>query len=249
MPDLYLCGAGNSEGVRLALRVNERERRWGRILLLDDDPGKRGRRLLGVEVLGPLAMLADLPREGAEVVNLVARTTPGRMAVRRRLESFGARFAPLVSPDVDLLGVELDPDVVVYRHATLGPETRLGSGTVVFMGAVVGHESRLGPGCIVAANAVINARVRLGEGVYLGAGAAILPEVTVGAWTTIGAGSMVAYDVPAGMTVLGVPGKSLPLHGPAARPPAAQPRPAREEGFSPEPALVGDRSRRDRPAP
>ena len=48
MKELFLCGAGNPEGVRLAIRINERERRWSRIVLLDDDRGKQGR-VLGID--------------------------------------------------------------------------------------------------------------------------------------------------------------------------------------------------------
>jgi hypothetical protein len=49
--------------------------------------------------------------------------------------------------------------------------------------------------------------VQLGDGVYVGCNATILPEVTVGAWATIGAGSVAMRDVPAGATLMGVPGR------------------------------------------
>ncbi|HJV35314.1 hypothetical protein, partial [Geomonas sp.] len=57
MKTLYLCGAGNPEGVRLALSVNAVRQRWERLLILDDDPSKHGRSLLGVEVAGPFSLL------------------------------------------------------------------------------------------------------------------------------------------------------------------------------------------------
>ena len=210
MRTLYLCGAGNSEGVRLALTINRRQPRWDRIALLDDDPRKLGEVRLGVEVAGPLDLLrcpgAD---ETVEAANLVARTTAGRRAVRERIVESGAPFAPLVAADVDVEGAALAPDVIVYQHATIGPEVEIGDGACVFMGAVVGHESRVGAGCVIAANAVINARVTLGEGVYVGSCATIVPEVRVGAWATIGAGSLVVQDVPDGATVVGVPAEMV----------------------------------------
>ena len=54
---LYLCGAGNPEGVRLALRINEKDSRWEKILVLDDDSSKHGKSILGVEIAGPFEML------------------------------------------------------------------------------------------------------------------------------------------------------------------------------------------------
>ena len=213
---LYLCGAGNSEGVRLALDVEARERRFRRIVLLDDDPATRDRVLLGVPVIGTFDLLSEADPGHDGLVNLVARTTRGRHRARERMAASGVPFAPLVAPDVNTLGATFDDDVIVYPHATLGPETVLDPGTVVFMGAVVGHESRVGAGCVLASNAVLNARVVLEDGVYIGTNATVLPEIRVGAGATVGAGSVATGDVPAGATVMGVPGEIL-VPGPGVR--------------------------------
>ena len=53
----------------------------------------------------------------------------------------------------------------------------------------------------------------LGDGVLVGAGAKILGPIHVGPNARIGANSVVIEDVPAGMTVVGIPGRPvLPLH-------------------------------------
>lgn len=200
---LYLCGAGNPEGVRLARRLNDVSQRWERILLLDDDPDRQGERHVGIPVVGGFDLLASVDPEEAEVVNLVSRTTAARKAAGRRIAAHGIPRAGLVSPDVDLLGVEAAPDLIAYQNATIGPEVGLGAGSVVFMGAAVGHECTVGQGCIIAANAVLNARVVLGDGVYVGTNATVLPEVEVGEEAVIGAGVVVLDDVPAGATVIG----------------------------------------------
>ena len=205
MRTLYLCGAGNSEGVRLAQQVNARTARWDRIVLLDDDPAKQGTWRLDVPVVGPVDALHDADPAISEVANLVARATRSRRAVRDRILSTGVPFVALVSPDVDVAGVTVGRDVIVYQNATLGPEVTLEDGACVFMGAVVGHESHVGACAVIAPNAVLNARVVLGEGAYVGSNASILPEVTIGAWAIVGAGSAVMYDVPAGATAVGVP--------------------------------------------
>lgn len=216
MKTLYLCGAGNSEGVRLALAINRELDRWDRILLLDDDPARHGQDLLGVGIAGPFGLLARASRDSAEVANLVARTTAGREAARQKIAAWGLPFAALVDPRVDTLGADLGQDVIVYANATVGPEVSLGEGCVVFMGAVAGHECRVGRCCVLAANSVLNARVELGDGVYVGTNATVLPEVKVGAGATIGAGSVVIEDVPAGATVMGVPARTLIAPRPAA---------------------------------
>ena len=205
---LYLCGAGNAEGVRLAKRVNEAEERWERIVLLDDDDAKRGKDVLGVRVEGPFELLGNADPSVDEVQNLVARTTAGRELARARIRHYDIPFATLIDPGVDREGATLDRDLIVYHNATLGPESSVSDSSVVFMGAVVGHESQVGHGCIIASNAVLNARVVLEDFVYVGTNATILPEVTIGAGATIGAGSVVIQDIPPGATAFGVPAHS-----------------------------------------
>ncbi len=202
---LYLCGAGNPEGVRLALRLARSTGRWQRMVLLDDDPALLGVKKMGVPVEGPFSILESVDPAQAEVVSLVARTTRGRAAVAARIEGCGVPWAGLVSPDVDLWGTSTAPDLMAYQNATIGPEAVVDEGCVVFMGAAVGHGSHLGRHCVVAANAVLNARVQLGDRVYVGTNATVLPEVTIGDDVTIGAGVTVVDHIPAGATVLSEP--------------------------------------------
>lgn len=211
MSTLYLCGAGNSEGVRLALTINRSQHRWDNIYLLDDDPAKHRRSLLDVQIVGAIDRLADLAAGSGrcEIANLVSRTTRKRAAVQQRLKAFGIPFAPLLSPDIDTLGVTLGSDIVAYQRAVLGPEVSIDAGSVVFMGGIVGHECTVGKNCVIAANAVLNARVRLHDEVYVGTNATVLPEVSIGKGATIAAGSVVIEDVPPGATAIGVPAQIM----------------------------------------
>lgn len=211
---LFICGAGNPEGVRLAIRVNERARHWERIVLLDDDSARLGARQLGLTVVGPFERLADADPGDSEVVNLIARTTRRRRDARARIAAYGIPWATLISRDVDLLGATVGTDLIAYQHATIGPDAHVGEGSVVFMSATVGHECHVGDHCVVATNAVLNARVRLGDGVYVGSNAVVLPEIEIGADATIGAGAVVIDHVPAGATVIG--GLSDIVHAAAA---------------------------------
>lgn len=214
MRTLYLCGAGNVEGVRLALVVNGHSQRWQRILLLDDDSDKHGTSVLGIPVVGPFGLLGTIDPDGNEVANLVCRTTVRRRLASERIAAFGLPFASLIHPGVDTTNVRYCTDIQAFRNATLGADSSVGSGSVVLMGAVLGHGARLGRCCILAPNAVVNARVQAEDDVYVGANATILPDLSVGAGATIGACSAAMNDVPPGATVIGVPGRVLQIAGP-----------------------------------
>lgn len=205
MNTLYLCGAGNGEGIRLAIHVQRATSRWERIVLLDDDPEMHGRHKLGLEVAGPFDVLANADPTRDEVANLVTRTTRGRARARVRIAGFGVPLASLVHTGVDLFGTELEPDVTLYAQSTVGADARVARSTVVLIGGVIGHGSDIGEGCIVAPHAVINARVRMQREVYVGSNASILPDLSIGEGATIAANTLVVTDVPAGATAIGVP--------------------------------------------
>jgi aryl carrier-like protein len=203
---LFLCGAGNPDGVRLALRINAAAHRWDHLVLLDDNPTTHGRAVLGVVVAGAFDLLRQADTRRDETTSLVTRTTQRRWAARERIAEFGLRPATLISPTVDTLGAEAADDVVVYPGAELGVEVRLGRSSAILVGATVGHESVVGECCIVGPGAVLNARVRLGEGAYVGSNAVIL-----------GAGTVVTDDVPAGATVAMSPAEVIPNSSPFRR--------------------------------
>ena len=207
MNTLYLCGAGNPEGVRLARKINRARCRWDKIVVLDDDPSKLGQSSLGVEVAGPFCLLEEAARDSGEVASLVARTAVKRWAAWEKIGRYGVPPATLIDPGVDEEGVETGRGVIVYQNAFLGAEAVVGDGTAVFMGGNVGHEALVGRCCVIAPNAVLNARVRLGDGVYVGTNSSVLPEINIGAWATIAAGTVVTRDVPTGATVMGNPGR------------------------------------------
>jgi serine O-acetyltransferase len=67
------------------------------------------------------------------------------------------------------------------------------------------------------------------DGVIVGSGAQILGPITVGAEARVGANAVVTKDVPAGVTVVGIPGRIVQAR-----------RGARAEGFSPYGTPLGD---------
>lgn len=208
MSTLWLCAAGNPEGVRLALEVNEARPRWERIVLVDDDPAKHGRDILGVPVAGPFAALAG-HQPGDAAVNLVARSTRGRDAARAKIEGFGIALASLVHPSLNLRGAVLGHAVTLYEGCVISALAEVGDHAVVFTRAVLGHGAVLGAGGVLAPGAVVNARVRIGARGYIGANAAVLPDLTIGEEATVSACSAVVGDIPAGRTALGVPAEIM----------------------------------------
>jgi serine O-acetyltransferase len=97
------------------------------------------------------------------------------------------------------------------------PGARIADGVFIDhgMGVVIGETAVIEEGCILYKGVVLGGtslerRVRhphLKQGVIVGSNACVLGAITVGEAARIGSGSVVISDVPAGATVVGVPGR------------------------------------------
>lgn len=110
-----------------------------------------------------------------------------------------------------LTGIEIHPG------ATVGDGVFIDHG----MGVVIGETATVGDGCILYKGVVLGGTTmerarrhpQLGRHVVVGTNAVILGNITVGDGARIGSGSVVIRNVPAGATVVGVPGRVVPLAG------------------------------------
>ena len=130
-----------------------------------------------------------------------------------RLHRWGVPLLPRLISQFSrfVTGIEIHPG------ATIGRRFFIDHG----MGVVIGETA------IVGDNVMLYHQVTLGgtgkdtgkrhptleDGVVVGAGAKILGNITVGANARIGAGSVVLRDVPPQATVVGIPGRVIPVKG------------------------------------
>jgi serine O-acetyltransferase len=116
--------------------------------------------------------------------------------VLARLVSHFARF---------LTGIEIHPG------ATLGERLFIDHGLGVVIGetAEVGNDVLLYQGVTIGGTGSQRGKRHptLGNRVVVGTGAAVLGNITLGDDVKVGAGSVVVHSVPAGCTVVGIPGK------------------------------------------
>jgi len=103
------------------------------------------------------------------------------------------------------------------------PGAKIGKGVFIDhgMGVVIGETAEVGDGCLIYQGVTLGgtsleAKKRhptLGKNVVLGSGSKVLGAFEVGAGSFIGSGSVVTKPVPAGATVVGIPGKIAAIHG------------------------------------
>lgn len=199
--------------------------------------------------LGRLRLWRDLLREDIQVVcqkDPAARSTwevltcyPGLHAIwlhrvahglwRRehlllgRLVSTVGRF---------LTGVEIHPGAQIGRRffvdhgsgVVIGETAEVGDDVLMYQGAVLGGTS----------SQRIKRHPTVGDGAVIGANAIVLGDITLGEGAKVGSGSVVVESVPAGATVVGIPGRVVRVNG---RRPRRRPEDLLDHGYLPDPVV------------
>lgn len=139
---------------------------------------------------------------------LIGGVADGR--VRQRLVDGRTPAAPLVHPMADVgPDVVLGAGTVVCSHANLTTHVAVGEHVHISRGAAIGHDVVLSDYVSIMPLAAVSGNVRLGARVFIGTGALIRQGVTVGDDAVVGMGAVVLDDVPAGITVIGAPARTM----------------------------------------
>ena len=204
-PDIVVVGAGGHAKVCIELlRAMKIEVAW--CVAGSDAPGQ----CLNVPVLAGDDHMARLRAAGY-----------GRLFVAIGANRLREKLAGMALE----LGYELVS--AVSPHAIISPTARLGAGIAVMAGAiinanavisdlaiintgaVVDHDCQVGRAAHVGPQTALAGNVEVGDQVMLGVGCKAIPGVRIGAGAVVGAGAAVISDIPAGVTVVGVPARTL----------------------------------------
>lgn len=166
---------------------------------------------LGVPLLGTDAQIRDLTQSYAVATFCVSiGSNTIRQAFSELLTQSGRHVTHIISRSaVVSRSVKLGHGVQIMPAAVITAAAVLGEGTIVNTNASVDHNCRVGRFVHVGPGAVIGGDAVIGNRAFIGLGARILPGVTIGADAIVGAGAVVLSDVPAGVTVVGMPARSI----------------------------------------
>jgi len=165
--------------------------------LLDHDPEKQGRRLLGLTVTGAIT--------GSPTAGQPAILAVGDNSVRRRMSiEMEFEWQTVVHPTAYVHATaELGEGTFVAAGAVIQPDVTIGPHSIINTGATVDHDCVIGGWAHIAPGAHLAGSVSVGEGALIGVGAAITPGIRIGDWAILGAGATAVRDLADGATAIG----------------------------------------------
>ena len=211
-PPLPILGLGAGTHAKSLLEAIRSRGEFQVVALVDDDPARAGKEILGVPVRGPEGLAAARERGVLHAFAGVGGvgSSSARAAVFARLLEDGfelpaiAHAAAVLSPWARLgRGCQVLAGAVVNADAELGDDVIVNTGAVVEHDCTIGSHVHLGPG------ALIGGLVRIGEGAQVGMGAVVIQERQIGAGALVAAGAVVVEDVAPGARVAGVPARPM----------------------------------------
>jgi len=205
---LFVYGAGGH--AKIVIETIKRQGAYNLVGLLDDDPGKKGRELLGVQVLGGQEKLGELQAAGVGYFVVAIGNNRARRQKMGELLRLGLKPVTVIDPTAIVLGgASVGAGSMILGYSCVSADVTLGQACILSINCSVGHDSCLGDCAHLAPGVRLGGNVHIGEESFLGLGAVVLPGVHIGQRVTVGAGAAVVRDLPDDTVAVGVPAKIM----------------------------------------
>ncbi len=199
---IYCAGGLGREVYIIAKKINEAERRWDRIVFVDDGEAKE---VLGVPVFSFQKAMQEFP--DLEIV-----IASGEPAVREllydKIEASGIPAATLIHPGVYIdETTKIGKGCVICEGVTITSCVRIDNNCHIHPHAVIGHDIQIGKHSVIGSNAQIGGHNQIGDRFYLGFLGGTKDELTIGNDVICSAGAIVFRDLPDEVIAVGNPAR------------------------------------------
>lgn len=180
--------------------------------ICEQNPVAVNSELLGVPIILSDAELEKYPSESVTLVNGIGgvKDPSLRREVFQRLKLLGYDFFQVIHPSAIIsANAVLAEGVQVMAGAVIQAGARIAENAVVNTRTSIDHDCQIGAHVHLAPGVTVCGNVKIGDSVHVGSGAIIIQGIAVGSHCLIGAGTLVQKDVPAGATIIGVPGRII----------------------------------------
>ena len=208
---IYVIGSGGfcKQVIEIIEEINRKTPTYTLLGILDDDPDRKGKDLLGVPILGtPEEYLKAAPKNGGKDIFAVIAIGNGK--IRQRIAE---RY-----PHVGWVNL-IHPKTVITKHLKIGVGNIICGGTVINpmteiknhcninIGNTLGHDVTLEDYVTLMPGCRVSGEVTIGKRSLLGTGSIVLQGCTLAEDITLGAGALATKDLKKTGIYIGMPAK------------------------------------------
>lgn len=202
---IYGAGGMGREVLDLAKEINEQDKRWEQVVLLDDFRERDS--INGASIYTFAEFCEKWGPTCAEAV--VALGEPElRASLAQKLAEKGYRLATLIHPTVTIgTGAKIGAGTIICNRAFVSCNTQIGTNVLIQPGLCIFHDVTVGDNSVLSAFVSLAGYVAIGAKTYIGMNASVREKVCIGSCCIIGMGAVVVKNVPDGVIAYGNPAK------------------------------------------
>lgn len=194
-----------------SINAQEQEPLFESVGFLDDKEDLWGRKILGVEVLGPFSKVKEYQDVCLFITGIGSPYNFFKRAdILTALEIPQEKWVTIVHPSAYVSpSAKIGNGTVIFQNAVVTTNVTIGSNVLILPNTVINHDSVIGNYTIITSSVSISGNVCIGCLCYIGAGTSIRQNVTIAPKSMIGMGSVVIQNVEEGSIVVGNPARVI----------------------------------------
>lgn len=192
---VIIVGAGSAALSTTSILLNDRN--FQVIGFTDVDKQAKGKKILGIEVVGTHAILPDLFRQGIRgAVIAIGYDNNIREKYFHQLKEIGFEMINVVCPSAIIANSALISEgVIIEPGCVISPGVRIDRNTILEAGVNVGADTQISDNVSVGIGCNISGGCSIKRNVFLAAGCSVAPFVTIGKNAVIPPGSSVTKNI------------------------------------------------------
>lgn len=178
---------------------------------LDDNQENWGKKIHGINIIGPLSAAPELP-DSWFLVNGIGSSANywEKEMIIAKTQFANERFMSVIHPTAWVSkSTQVGNDVVILANVTVASNVRIGNHVIILPNSVISHDVVIEDYSIVTSGVCISGGVHVGRSCYIGTNSAIIENVSIGSYSLVGMGSIVLESIPDKTIVVGNPSRKL----------------------------------------
>lgn len=208
MNKLYIIGSGgfSKQVIEIVEEMNRIKEDFNLCGLIDDNPEKQGKLVLGYEVVGTTDYLNEISIK-RDIYAVIAISSPVyRRMIAKKLQR--VKWPNLVHPRAIVSKyVRMGQGNIISGGVTINPDTILENHCHINIGSTLGHDVKLESYVTIMPGVRVSGMITIEEDSTVGTGATILQGLKLARNTYVGAGAVVIRDTLEDSLYVGVPAR------------------------------------------